>query len=136
MDINQQNLDELVAGMVAIGTRADGRKTLTEEQATLLVQAHSASALPQFSPIQQIRLNLLATTERGTAIINTLAMTAYNPNHSELQTVQQELQNLESLCEWILVGASCQLLQSTTHTAQTNTNDLSSSDSTPPKQST
>lgn len=36
-------LDEMAAGMVAIGTRANGKQTLTTDQATLLLQANYSS---------------------------------------------------------------------------------------------
>lgn len=48
MDTNQQNtnFDEMVAGAVAISTRANGKQTLNTEQATLLVQAHICASTP------------------------------------------------------------------------------------------
>ena len=52
MDTNTKNsaIEEMAAGMVAIGTRANGKQTLPTEQATLLLQAHiSASTLCQYS---------------------------------------------------------------------------------------
>lgn len=43
--LNQHpDTDEMVAGMIAVATRANGKKALTEEQATLLVQGHISAS--------------------------------------------------------------------------------------------
>lgn len=49
MNTNQTSpIDQMVAGMVAVATRVDGKQTLNTENATLLVQAHiCASTLDQ-----------------------------------------------------------------------------------------
>lgn len=43
---NYSDLDEMVSGMLAISTRADGKQTLTKDQAILLVQAHISASTP------------------------------------------------------------------------------------------
>ena len=48
MKTNQQKTDfeEIVAGMVAISNRANGKQTLNTKQATLLVQSHICASTP------------------------------------------------------------------------------------------
>lgn len=41
------NIDEMVAGMIAVATRANGSKVLTKEKATLLIQDHISASEPR-----------------------------------------------------------------------------------------
>lgn len=130
MDTNTKNsaIEEMAAGMVAIGTRANGKQTLSTEQAKNLIQPLATELHPQLSPIQHIRLTILTQTEQGKATAQSLAQTIWKPNLSIQTIAQNDFHVLSMLSEWVLTGQSHAIDEPphcTVQTAQTNNDDSS-----------
>ena len=82
MNINSKS-DELVAGMVAIGTRANGKQTLTYEQAAAIVEQLSIQQLSKCLEKFNQYLPFISSASRMDSFLNACmqSLKQSNPQH-------------------------------------------------------